>query len=83
MDIKYFLNNCSWVLEEDDGDYHMALETNTHSVDVFIKPNNSTTYEAYNELDDSSVVLNDEELKQIKNFIFNNYDKTRSTKTQI
>jgi hypothetical protein len=72
MDIAYFLKNCQEdIVYYTDIDYTIFLENDTHEILVENKIKEETiyAYEAYNKLDDSSVILDESEKQKLIDFI--------------
>lgn len=72
MNIDYFLKNCQEdVVYYTAIDYIIFLENDTHDilVEYKIKEDEIYAYEAYNKLDDSSVILDESEINKLINFI--------------
>ena len=72
MNIDYFLQNCQEdVVYYTAIDYTIFLENDTHDilVEYKIKEEEIYAYEAYNKLDDSSVILDESNTQKLINFI--------------
>lgn len=72
MNIDYFLKNCQEdVVYYTDIDYTIFLENDTNDilVEYKIKEEEIYAYEAYNKLDDSSLILEENDIQKLINFI--------------
>lgn len=69
MNLDNFLKDCGWEIYEYDDSFGILMENSTHDIDFKLFKNGTVRYEAYNEPDDSSVILSKEQEYQIIYFM--------------
>lgn len=72
MDLEKFLEEASYEVGEildDEGGYRVILGTDIHDIWFIYREGKIVRCEAYCELDDNSIVLNDSELQILENWL--------------
>ena len=72
MNLEKFLEEASYEIGEildDEGGYRAILGTDIHDIWFIYRDNKIVRWEAYCELDDYSVMLDDSELQMLENWL--------------
>ena len=83
MDLDSFFKDCGWEIYEYDDSFGILMENSTHDIDFKLFKNGTVRYEAYNEPDDSSVILSKEQEYQIIYFMMDKIKESHLRKDNL